>query len=227
MKSSLVTMAAFGAILWLAVCFAEIQPDLGRRNSGAKKAEASSTIWGNSTSGLQPFVNCEFYTESGWNYSQGGGHYTQSGWNICVGFNAQLDFPSRTWLKVTNQVWAKLKLFYTNGTELISKSSDLRNAFYIPIRTTVEEIRFHTSYGKNRRAYQWLNVGDAVTAGYMESTGDFDLGLAFNMPTTNDYLLKVSPLIYKVETNLVDVHLIEFPEIRILLKSNGSGEQVK
>lgn len=147
------------------------------------------------------------------------------GWEIDIVLIAQTNFPPQTWLKITNRVGSKLALWQTNGTPIVSKKLDVLAAFDLPPKTAASEIlNFHPRRG---RVYQWWLVGRPAVQGSSEDIADFKLESAFGISPTNDYMLQISPLIYKVETNEVIAHLVEFPPIKIKLLSNGDVQKIE
>jgi hypothetical protein len=147
------------------------------------------------------------------------------GWGIDIALTAQTNFPAHTWLKITNHVGSKLELWQTNGVPVVSKSPDVLAAFHLPQKTIASEIlNFHPRRG---RVYQWWLVGRPVFEGTSEDTADFKLESAFDISPTNDYVLQIVPLIYKVETNEIAAHLVEFAPIKVKLMANGSIQKLQ
>lgn len=165
----------------------------------------------NPTNGLRPSV-----------------HFGRSdtGWEVFVSYVAQIDFPARAWIKTTNRVGSKLELWQTNGVRIVSTNSDVLAAFHLPKQTTVAEIISHSVYPRHMRGYQWWKTGLPVRAGSGGDTAPFTLGSAFTISMTNDYVLKMSPLLYKVDTNAVNAQLVEFPPVKLKLKSDGHVEEI-
>ena len=167
---------------------------------------------GSNTNGAQPYV--QIWTSS-------------NKWQIEVGFIFTTNFPGHTWLKITNHVGAKLELWQTNGVKIISKNTDVRDALRLPKHTLSTEILQHSGRPKGTGAYQWLEAGFTIPDGDQIITADFSLSSAFDVAFTNDYVLNISPLIYKVETNLYSAHLVEFPPFKIRLNADGSFNAIK
>jgi len=60
----------------------------------------------------------------------------------------------------------------------------------------------------------------------LATSANFSLQSAFDVSFTNDVVLQITPLIYKVETNEVTAHLIEFLPIKMKLLSNGEVQKL-
>jgi len=146
---------------------------------------------------------------------------TSCGWDIDIQLAAETNYPARVWLRITNQVGSQLELQRTNGSAVASTNVDALAAFHLPLRTTVSEIMQHSSIPRDRRAYQWWLVGHAARVGDYYETALFKLESVFPICLTNDYVLRVTPLIYKAETNDNSVNLIKFPPVKIRIYSNG------
>lgn len=114
-----------------------------------------------------------------------------------------------------------MELWRTNGVAVVSTNRDVLSAFHLPKQTTVAEIISHSVYPRNKRGYQWWSIGSPVKAGRGGEATLFTLESAFPILMTNDYILKISPLLYKVDTNTVNALLVEFPAITVKLMSSG------
>jgi hypothetical protein len=77
------------------------------------------------------------------------------------------------------------------------------------------------------RGYQWWGVGSPVAAGEGAETARFNIEDMFKVSPTNDYILKISPLLYRVGTNGIDARLVEFPPTKVFLKANGQVEKLE
>jgi hypothetical protein len=167
-------------------------------------------IWGEETNGLQPYVSPSI---------------SRDDWTVEVGFLAQADFSGHTWLKITNHISSKLELWQTNGVKVISKNPDVLTAFHLQKQTPASEIlNFHPRQG---RVYQWWLVGRPVDVGTRYGAADFSLQSAFDVSFTNDYVLQITPLLYKVDTNEVNATLVEFPPIKIKLMADGHVQKLE
>jgi hypothetical protein len=179
--------------------------------SSDKEYTTMREVKGNATNGLQPCI--DFNASS-------------NGWDIDISMLARADFSERTWLKVTNHVGSKLELWQTNSAPVFSTNADIWAAFHLPEQTTASEIIRHSFIRPDRRAYQWWRAGRPVSEGELDYTANFKLETAFDIFPTNDYVLQITPLIYKVETNEVTAHLVEFPPIKIKLMANGNVQKI-
>ncbi len=145
---------------------------------------------------------------------------SDTGWEVFVSYVAQIDFPARAWIKTTNRVGSKLELWQTNGVRIVSTNSDVPAAFHLPKQTTVAEIRSHSVYPWHKRGYQWWGK-EGVASGSGSAAALFTLESVFPISMTDDYVLKISPLLYKVDTSTVNAQLVEFPAITVKLMSSG------
>ena len=169
-------------------------------------------ISGEATNGLQPdiILGC-----------------SGEGWHVFISLRARDDIPGFTWLAITNHVGSKVELWYTNGVQVLSKNADIVNAFHLPKTTTVSEV-MHSGYPRDRRGLQWWRAGNPAGSGTSSAyTQRWILRTAFNMSPTNDYVLKISPLVYKVETNASTAHLVEFPCVTVKLLTNGRVQAMR
>lgn len=178
-------------------------------------------IEGSQVDGLQPVVNL-FLSHNDINF-----YPPRNGWEIDIRFTSQTNFPAHTWLKVTNYVGSKLELWQTNSVQIISTNADVLGAFHLPRQTKVSEIMRHSFISPNKRAYRWWLVGRPAYEGASDYTANFMLESAFDISLTNDYLLQITPLIYRVETNEVTARLVEFPPIRVKLMANGNVQRIE
>lgn len=171
-------------------------------------------IFGEPTNNIQPEIEIQ---KSGTNWSD---------WSIGIDFIAKANFTRNTWLKITNRVGSKLQLWLTNGMELQSTNSGVLAAMNLPAQTTVSEV-MHGVHPSNTRGMQWLRTNPTgVGSGDIASATTFSLQNAFDVSFTNDVVLQISPLIYKVETNGAIAHLVEFPPIKMKLMANGNVQKL-
>lgn len=149
------------------------------------------------------------------------------GWQIDILLTAQTNFPAHAWLKITNRVSSKLELWLTNGVQVLSTNFDVLDVFNLPTQTTVSNIMRHSFFPRSGRAYQWWLVGRPASKGAFNDLANFNLSPSFEISSTNDYVLQITPLIYKVETNEETAHLVEFPPIKVKLLSNGEVQKLQ
>jgi hypothetical protein len=168
-------------------------------------------IWGEATSGLKPCVSIN----------------KDAGWYFYMDFVAQTNFSAHTWLNITNRVRSKLELWQTNGVPVLSKNTDVLDAFHLPNQTTVSEIMKHSVIPRAQHAYQWFHVGRPMDDGTRDGSGGISLQSAFDISFTNDYVLQITPLLYKVDTNEVNATLVEFPPIKIKLMADGHVQKLE
>jgi hypothetical protein len=166
-------------------------------------------IRGEATNGLQPTIDVNPSGE---------------GWDIDIILLAQTNFSAHTWLLTTNGFGSRLELRQTDGEQVVSTNADLDETFRLPEQTTASEIlKFHPRRG---RVYQWWLVGRPVSEGVSHELASFKLDSAFALSSTNDYVLEVTPLIYKVETNEETADLVKFPPIKIKLLPDGEAKKI-
>jgi hypothetical protein len=168
-------------------------------------------IWGEAANGLKSCVTVD----------------KNKDWYFYMDYVAQADFPAHTWLNITNRVLSKLELWQTNGMQVLSENPDVLDAFHLPKQTTVSEIMHHSVMPRSHCAYQWWLVGRPVSKGTRYGSGGISLQSAFDVSFTNDYVLKITPLIYKVETNEITAHLVEFPPVKIKLMADGNIQKLE
>jgi hypothetical protein len=162
------------------------------------------------TNGLRPYIDF---------------NRSQSGWDVDISLRAQVDCPAKTWLKVTNIVGSKLRLCQTNGFQIVSTNPAVLDAFHLPEQTAVSNILgFHFRRG---RVYQWWGAGRPGNEGILDYTANFKLESVFDVSPTNEYILEVTPLIYRVGTNEAVANLVEFPPVKIMLLPNGEAKKIE
>jgi hypothetical protein len=166
-------------------------------------------FFGGPTNGLQPHLLIE---KSGKNWDD---------WDIEIDFIAKTNFAKNTWLKITNRVGSKLQLWLTNGVELQLTNPSALAAMNLPSQTAVSNIMRNVHPSNTRGLQWWPVVQHGVVDGESYQATGFKLQSAFDISFTNDVVLQITPLIYKVETNMETAHLVEFPSVKMKLLSNG------
>src|SRR5690606_4973578 len=108
----------------------------------------------------------------------------------------------------------------TNGFEVKPVNLDAVTVTNLPILTSVKDMM--RSIPHRQKGLQWLHteVGNPMFA------TSFRLKNIYKVSFTNDYILKIAPLIYRVQTNGDQLHLTEFPSSAFLLRVDGSVEKV-
>ena len=176
--------------------------------------DGQPAVWGVATNSLRPVVFI--------------GH-SPAGWDLAIGLLPLENFPERTWLAITNHVRAKVEIWRTNGVQVLSTNADVVNAFRLPKRTAVLDVFRNSGYPRHMRVLQWWRGGAPILAGKWAPYGTdwWRPESAFDMSPTNDYVLKISPLIYRVDTNRVTAHLVEFRPIAIKLMPSGRVQEIQ
>jgi hypothetical protein len=150
----------------------------------------------------------------------------QNNWDFAIDFTGPTNVPRNDWLKVPNRVGSKIELWLNDGRKLEPTDADARGAMNLPAQTTVGE----ATSGINRRwrSGQWVRIpGHLGRNGQrlFAQTGSFELSKIFGASFTNDVKLKITPVLYKRESNDV-VRLVEFPPITMDLMTNGDVQKV-
>jgi hypothetical protein len=178
-----------------------------RAQSLVGNANYPSEIIGQMTNGLEPHLLINKHGND---------------WDVDIELVAKTNFEQNTWLKVTNQVGSKLQLWSgDDGMELQSTNPSVLAAMRLPFQTTVSEI-LHGVHPANTRGLQWWPVAmHEIAVGESYPVAGFRLQNAFGCSPTNNYILQVTTLIYRVETNGATAHLVAFPPIKVGLMASG------
>jgi len=143
-------------------------------------------------------------------------------WSYELDFLSLTNFLDTSWMKITNRVGAKLQCWQSDGTEVFSTNTEVLDAMHLPVKTTASEIR--RSVPHSRWGLCWLRVGSSRAVGNEPVTAastTFNLADAFSAPFTNYGVLKITPLLYRVDTNMQAAQLVEFPPIKVKLLPDG------
>jgi hypothetical protein len=127
------------------------------------------------------------------------------GWDIEVGVRVEGDASGYQLFRVKNNFSSRIRLWQRNGSEVPSSNRDLESSFLFP-----KELG---NLSKLDRLYR--------IEGQVNSIAAFGLRYPFKIFLTNDALLEITPLIYKMETNSQIARLVNFQPIRITLHTNG------
>jgi len=161
-------------------------------------------ISGEATNGLQP--NLLILKEA-------------ANWSFEIDYIAQTNFPENTWLKVTNRVGSKLELLL-DGKKIQLNDAAALAAMSLPAQTTVSNIM--KTLHHREHPWLWLRFGSrSPIAGESAAATTFDLKQAFGISFTNNVVLQLTPLLYRVDSNIQTARLVEFPPIKLKLLSNG------
>ncbi|MGP8199559.1 MAG: hypothetical protein ACLQU4_08680 [Limisphaerales bacterium] len=176
-----------------------------------QKSVAQTSISGPASNGLQPIIEL----------NGGGGD-----WFIEIDLLAKQNFSRSTWLRITNRVGAKIRGWNTNGVEMPMIDRSALAALTLPTENTVSNVMHGVE--RSRQGLQWWRTNlKGVTSGKRYPTTTFHLAKLFGVPLTNDIILSLAPLIYKVDSQTEIAHLIEFPAVRLHLKTDGTVEKLK
>jgi hypothetical protein len=182
--------------------------DIQRTRPGhaPERAFRSHEIPGVAVEGLQPLVTIDV---------------NQEDWGVQIDFIAQTNFQERTWLKPTNRVGSKLQLWLGDNREMRSKNPDVLAATLLPVECSVSNIM--RGVPRSRRGMQWLGTPE----GKLSPATKFDLRYAFDFPVTNDVVVKLTPLLYRVDDKLEKARLVEFVPFKIKLQANGEVHRIR
>lgn len=137
---------------------------------------------------------------------------------ITISFTVESNIPGYHWLKITNEVGAKIRLWKTNGVEVPLKDASANAAWGLPLKTTVSNVM--KGIAPERRAQLWWASAEPTPSktyyGY-----SFLLEPLFGIRLTNDVILDLRPLMYQASRSNLNVQLVEFPPIKITVKPNG------
>jgi hypothetical protein len=168
-------------------------------------------IPGLETNGLQPIVQI----------NRGTGD-----WYVEVDLLAHQNFSRNTWLRTTNRVGAKVRAWGTNGVEIYLRDPSALAALNLPDQTTVSDIMRGVEW--SRQSSQWWRTDlTGVSAGQRYPITTFRLAPQFGIPLTNDIILSLSPLMYKVDRDANAAHLVEFPAIQLRLGADGTVTKLR
>jgi len=145
-------------------------------------------------------------------------------WRIGIDLIAQTNFAGHTWLKILDPTCAKLRLSLTNGISL--RPTGTNGLTSPPARIRASDI-LNGIYRRYRSRQWWPSGIHSAASGEQDFLSGFKLRSVFDYSFTNDVVLEISPLIYKVDTNGVTANLIEFPVTKLKLKSDGKIEEIK
>jgi hypothetical protein len=140
-----------------------------------------------------------------------------------LAYRLETNVPDYTWLRITNNVGAKLQLWLTNGVEVRTTNVDVLDTAKLPLSSTVTDVMRGYPGGRSRRGMQWMDFASNASA----AGAYFCLQDVFHVSVTNDVILQITPLIYRVETNKETANLIEFAPIKVKLLANGKIEKVQ
>ena len=143
-------------------------------------------------------------------------------WNVEIDFLALTNLDRHAWLKTTNPIGSKLHLWSTGGTEIRLTNADVVAAFNLPRQLTIDDI-IRSVRPIDRRGLQWLWTRQEA----LSAATSFNLPPGFEASITNGVILRIIPLIYKIETNEVTADLVEFPPIKIKLLPNGEAKKIE
>jgi hypothetical protein len=147
-------------------------------------------------------------------------------WTIELDFISQTNFSQYAWLKTTNRVGAKLTL-WIDGLETHSTNADALNALRLPSETTVSKIMNGVRLSSRRGLQWWRTKFDGSHPGESYPSTSFSLGSVFNFSPTNEIVIQIAPLIYKVEADEVAARLVEFPPTKIKLLPDGDVQKIE
>ena len=196
-------------LAWIHLSLAMIVPP-AVNSSGQPTQE----VHGAPTNGLEPVF---WMQKSGTN---------RTDWSIGIDLVVESNCPAFMWLKVPGTTCSRLRLWRTNGSELPPSHAAALEASALAF-TTVSNV-LASVHPRNFRGMQWWPGGSAsASAGQAFGLSGFSLRSAFEMHFTNDVLLQIVPLIYKVDTNRIAARLVEFPPTKLKLLANGTVQKLE
>jgi hypothetical protein len=205
-KSALTSVTGRCFLLSTLVTFAvEQAASAGPPTPRARLAETMSFLQGTAVAGLQP----EFVFER-----------DPDNWHVNIDYKFVTNTSPQSWLRVTNRVTAKLRAWASNGAELPITNADAEAVLHLPQVTTVSNI-LRTVYPQSRRGLQWIQTGSKPSVpGDSAYGGSFSLAGVYGCVVTNDVILELTPLAYKVEADGLTARLVDFPALTVELLPN-------
>lgn len=185
---------------------------LGEDNFVAYYEEYGSFL-GQATNGLTPLLHLEF---------------DHKDWYLQISYVVRKSFSRFEWLKPTNRMGSKLILWTTNRTIVPLKDHSAIAAWSLPSTTTVSNMMRGVVPRSSRGLLWWqadFNNLDPEM-GTMAVATTFSLSNIYHMSFTNDFILCVGPMMYKVDTNTQSASLIQFPAMHFRLNANGTVERL-
>ena len=144
-------------------------------------------------------------------------------WTVTIDYYLRSNFVRNTWINPTNRIAAKLALWSTNGLKIPLKSLDALAALHAPRQTTVSTI-LNNVQPANLRGMKWLQI---TKAGQHQGAVVFSLRSAFEISFTNNYVFQITPIIYRVDTNLDNAVLAAFQPVTVKLMADGTVQNVR
>lgn len=153
-------------------------------------------------------------------------HY-DGNWFYEIDYYSQTNVSDNDWLRITNRCGAKLELWLNNGQKLEMKDKSALAAMGLPGQTSVSNIWSGVEhFSRNRLWLRFpLDQKSRSTVGESAASTTYSLKAAFGISFTNDVVLHLTPLLYRVDSNLQAGHLVEFPAICLRLLENGDVQK--
>ncbi len=196
-----------GSAITLSLALADAQPKEATIQAGELSMQEPMVI-GTAAQGLQPIVIFE--------KNRG-----DNDWWLVLKFSPSTNFAILTWLAPFKYFRAKFQICLTKGDHIQPTDPRLLDAMTLPFFTTVSNALRGVRW--DRRGGQWPHG----IARQSFQTASFSLRSGFGTPFTNDFLLQITPLMYKENTNNQTAWLVEFPPIRVKLKIDGTVEKLE
>ena len=212
----------------LPACFLLLCGFLTHGASGGPSSMTSLAAWSSARAGVRAYV------WAGWSGGQ---------WNVQISYQGQgVSYPEHSWLLLTNRVGARLHLQTSDGKVIEPTHSDVLSVRDLPGRIPISEL-FDGFQPKTRRGMLWLGIEpDSLTGAisftlmqdlYTVSRGgsgipplreEYRTPPAFEgFVPSNKYVLKVTPLLYKVLQDGATAELVEFPTVELRLPALRQG----
>jgi hypothetical protein len=203
----------FSTVLMAALFTLMIGTDLSVAQTRQDQPSKSipNAVAGTATDGLRPVIQ---FVKSG------------KTWHVQILFVGQVKFDRNQWLHITNKFGSKLTARDDNGVEINITDHEALAARTLPSVTTVSNVI--SGISRSRRGMQWWPHSKSPSdVGEIDPAYYFDLNSILGKDCTNDFSVELRPLVYRANENDGNLHLIEFPPIRVRLKPNGVVEKIE
>ncbi len=137
-----------------------------------------------------------------------------SDWRFEIQFLSMTNSPYHTWLRITNHLGANLTLQSSSGTYWPRVSEEATQIAELPKSGSVSQLLSLTT--ELPGLLQWLSTDTGLA-----TSTEFRLSDAFEGPFTNQFVIQIDPLLYKVGPDST-AHLVNFGLIKLRLDPRGT-----